>query len=68
VHAKSCSRIELGLLEESSRRSFGAIDQVCWAHYQVVESSVGSDPLIKDSHEPGRWGPMGTHVSQAALS
>jgi hypothetical protein len=39
-------------------------DQVCWAHCQVSGSSCGPDPLIGDDHEPGRWGPRGTHVSQ----
>jgi hypothetical protein len=41
-------------------------DKICWAHYQVSESSDGSDPLVGDYHEPGRWGPRGTHVSQFA--
>jgi hypothetical protein len=25
---------------------------------------VGSGPLDKDLHDPGRWGSMGTHVSE----
>jgi hypothetical protein len=28
-------------------------------------SSSRSDPLVRDGREPGRWGPRGTHVSQA---
>jgi hypothetical protein len=28
-------------------------------------SSSRPDPLVGDVREPGRWGPRGTHVSQA---
>jgi hypothetical protein len=28
-------------------------------------SSGRPDPLVVDGREPGRWGPRGTHVSQA---
>jgi hypothetical protein len=44
---------------------FGATNQVCWAHCHVDESSDGPEPLVRDDHKPGRWGPRGTHVSQA---
>jgi hypothetical protein len=42
-----------------------ATDQVGWAHCQVGESSGGPNPLVRDGHEPGWCGPLGTHVSQA---
>jgi hypothetical protein len=42
-----------------------AASQVGWAHRQVGRSSGRSDPLVVDGREPGRWGPRGTHVSQA---
>jgi hypothetical protein len=32
---------------------------------QVVGSSGRPNPLVRDDREPGRWGPRGTHVSQA---
>jgi hypothetical protein len=34
------------------------------AHGQVGGSSGRSGPLDRDLWDPGRWGPMGTHVSQ----
>jgi hypothetical protein len=38
---------------------------VGWAHWQVGGSSGSPDPLVGDVFEPDRWGPRGTHVSQA---
>jgi hypothetical protein len=35
------------------------------AHGQVVGSSGRSGPPVGDGWDPGRWGPMGTHVCQA---
>jgi hypothetical protein len=29
------------------------------------EYGIWPDPLVGDGHEPGRWGPRGTHISQA---
>jgi hypothetical protein len=34
---------------------------------QVSGTSGRSGPLDRDLRDPGRWGPMGTHVSQIAL-
>jgi hypothetical protein len=42
-----------------------AANQVGWSHCHVGESSGRSDPLVGDGREAGRWGPRGTHVSQA---
>jgi hypothetical protein len=42
-----------------------AANQVGSAHWQVGGSSSRPDPLVWDGGEPGRWGPRGTHVSQA---
>jgi hypothetical protein len=63
VHAKSCSCIGLGLLEESSGMSSGHGSSLlgplsgwqvfCWA-----------GPACRDGREPSRWGHRGTHVSQ----
>jgi hypothetical protein len=33
--------------------------------WQIGRSSSRPDPLVGHDHEPGRWGPRGTHVSQA---
>jgi hypothetical protein len=32
---------------------------------QVGGSSGRPDQLVRDGREPGRWGPRGSHVSQA---
>jgi hypothetical protein len=42
-----------------------AANQVGWAHKQVGGSSGRPNLLVRDEREPGRWGPRGTHVSQA---
>jgi hypothetical protein len=34
-------------------------------HRQVSGSSGRSGPPVGDDCDPGRWGPVGTHVSQA---
>jgi hypothetical protein len=42
-----------------------AANKVGCAHCQVGSSSGRPDPLVRDGHVPGRWGPRGTLVSQA---
>jgi hypothetical protein len=42
-----------------------AANWVSWAHCEVGGSFGRPNPLVGDSREPDRWGPRGTHVSQA---
>jgi hypothetical protein len=34
---------------------------------KVSGPTCRSSPLDRDLRDPGRWGPMGTHVSQAPI-
>jgi hypothetical protein len=38
--------------------TFGPTCQVRQAYRHVGGSSCGPDPLVEDSREPGRWGPV----------
>jgi hypothetical protein len=55
----------LGKLLEGLQKVVWASNLFSWAHCQVGEFSGRPDPLVGDGCEPGRWGPRGTHVSQA---
>ena len=44
---------------------FGGVDKVAGPTCKVGEFSGRSAPLVRGLRDPGRWGPMGTHVSQA---
>jgi hypothetical protein len=69
--AKSWGLAELGRLGnllEGLQEVEWAINEVGWAHGQVVGPSNRSEPLVGDGRERGRWGPRGTHVSQASWS
>jgi hypothetical protein len=69
--AKSWGLAELGRLGnllEGLQEVEWASNEVGWAHGQVGGSSSRSDPLVGDGRERGRWGPRGSHVSQASWS
>jgi hypothetical protein len=55
----------LGNLLEGLQEVVWTANYVDWAHEHVGESSSRPDPLVEYGREPGRWGPRGTHVSQA---
>jgi hypothetical protein len=51
--------------EASGRSSGGCVGRQLGRLSQVGGSSGRPDQLVRDGREPGRWGPRGSHVSQA---